>query len=121
MYNYLWNSIQSSLTRFYSYQLYHFYFKHQEIVTGVVFKEAGVNPELWDTIITHPVYGWNSVETFETWVMLCNQKNYAELPEFQLILESTGLSKESMDRLLGPKSMMATLTSALNGTIKLIL
>ncbi len=54
-------------------------------------------------------------------MLLAHQKNRKDLKEYELIQEAVGISAAELDRLVGEHSMMNTLSTALNGTIKLIL
>lgn len=53
--------------------------------------------------------------------MLAHQKNRGQLREYELLQEALGLSGAEMERLVGEHSMLNSLSTALNGTIRLIL
>jgi hypothetical protein len=120
MYNVLWETLEQMLTKIYAFQMHEFYIKNQKIVYDSIFNEIGLTQEVKDTVYNDDVFGWKSVETFEVWVKLCNQKDRKNLREYEMIQEELGLSSEVLDRLVGEHSMLSTLSTALNGTIKLI-
>jgi hypothetical protein len=82
---------------------------------------VGLTAEIADAIYSHETFGWGKSETFQPWVMLAHQKNRKEAREYELIQEAVGISAAQLDRLVGEHSMMNALSTALNGTIKLIL
>ena len=121
MYNALWESVEGMLIKFYSAQLHQFYFKNQKVVYSAVFAEAGLELAAMDAVYTHPQLGMKSVETFEQWVKLSHRADFHNLPEYEAMRDGLALDAVTLERLVGPHSMLSTLSTALNGTIKLIL
>ena len=121
MYNALWESVSGMLIKFYSAQLHQFYFKNQKVVYSAVLAEAGLDAAAIDAVYTHPQLGMKSVDTFEKWVMLAHRADFHNAPEYEAIRDGLALDAAILERLVGPHSMLSTLSTALNGTIKLIL
>lgn len=109
------------LIKFYSAQLHQFYFKNQKVVYSAVFAEAGLDEATMDAVYTHPQLGMKSVDTFEKWVRLAHRADFHDMAEYEAIREGLALDPVTLERLVGPHSMLSTLSTALNGTIKLIL
>lgn len=121
MFNTLWRTAEQQLLPFYAKQLHAFYFAHKQTVFDAVFTEAGLNAAQMEALYSDAAYGWGNSETLQTWVLLTHQKNSHDLREWELVREALGLSSAQLDRLVGEHSMLNTLSTALNGTIRLIL
>lgn len=70
--------------------------------------------------MNHPTYGWQDPENLAHWMRLVNLNDEMKQshPVFELIMEAIELSEEELMRLVGPRSALFKLSSALNGTIK---
>jgi hypothetical protein len=119
-FNALWDSIDNMLPRIFGNYLNEYYLHDRDVVAKAIFDTMAIPATSRDKILNNEKYGWSNPDNLAAWFRLANMKPISRLlhPDFEGIRESCSLSNQQLLNLVGEKSVLFKLSTAMNGTIK---